>query len=297
MSTPPAEAAENASWPPTFHGRRWLPLAFLVAFSLWVMFSNLSFGWLFGSDPSTVTKALWNLPSGIVQFGLVLLVLRFEDVRLRDLGLGRRQVVPALVAVAGFLIAVNAVVAGLILVDGGRLAVEPFALYLSAPLDYSVTALVASGVAQYAFVGPVEEIAFRGYLQNKLTDLLGHRSVRVRTAVAVVATAVGFAVLHVPTLLLVEGAPIGQAAGTLVLLTLSGITFGTMYALTHNLFLVAFLHGIGNFWPLVVDPDLGAWPNWGVIIILYGLVVVLYRQWATGALRVPDSANAREADP
>jgi len=296
MSTPPAEAAENASWPPTFHGRRWLPLAFVVAFSLWVMLSNLSFSWLFGSDPSTVTEALWNLPSRVVQFALVLLVLRVENVRLRDLGLGRRQVVPALVAVAGFLIAVNAVVAGLILVDGGQVSVELFALYLSAPLDYSVTALVATGVAQYVFVGPVEEIAFRGYLQNKLTDLLGHRSVRVRTAVAVVATAVGFAALHVPTVLLVDGAPIVQAAGTLVLLTLSGITFGTMYALTHNLFLVAFLHGVGNFWPLVVDPGLGMWPNWGVIIILYGLIVVLYRRWISVVDRSPEEIRTRKVD-
>lgn len=63
------------------------------------------------------------------------------------------------------------------------------------------------------------------------------------------------------------------------LLTLSGITFGSVYALTRNLLLVALLHGIGNFWPLIVDPGVGAWPNWGVVIILYGLVVVLYRQW------------------
>ncbi|OYR48945.1 type II CAAX prenyl endopeptidase Rce1 family protein [Halorubrum sp. Ea8] len=174
------------------------------------MFSTLSFGWLFGADPSTVTKALWNLPSRVVQFGLALLVLRFEDVRLRDLGLGRRQLVPALVAVAGFLFVVNAVVAGLIFFDTGQVSIEPFGLYLSAPLDYSTTALVASGLAQYVFVGPVEEIAFRGYLQNKPTDLLGHRPARVRTAVAVVTTAVGFAALHVPTLLLVDEFPSGK---------------------------------------------------------------------------------------
>jgi len=285
MSTPTVETDESA-----------IPLAFVVAFSLWVLISNLSFSWLYGSDPSTVTEALWNLPSRVVQFGLVLVVLRFEDVRLRDLGLGRQQFIPALVTAAGFLVAVNVAVAGLILLDGSQLSVDPFALYLSAPLDYSVTALVATSVAQYVFVGPVEEIAFRGYLQNKLTDLLGRRSARVRTGVAIGATAVVFAVLHVPTLVLVDGTPLGQAVGTLVLLTLSGITFGTLYALTHNLFLVAFLHGIGNFWPLVVNPGLGAWPNWGVIVVLYGLVVVSYRQWATSAFRLPDSANTREGD-
>ncbi len=78
-----------------------------------------------------------------------------------------------------------------------------------------------------------------------------------------------------------------------MLLTLSGITFGTVYALTHNLFLIAFLHGIGNVWPLVVDPGLGAWPNWGVIIVLYGLVVVLYRQWASVAVRSPGPGGVK----
>lgn len=258
------------------------------------MVSNLSFAWLFGSEPSAVTEALWNLPSRVVQFALVLLVLHFEGVRLRDLGLGRRQFISALAAVAGFLLAVNAVVAGLMLFDSGQVSLEPFGLYLSAPMDYSVTALVATGVAQYVFVGPVEEVAFRGYLQNKLTVLVGRRSARFRTGVAVVATAVTFAVLHIPTLVLVEGAPTGQTVGTLFALTLSGVTFGTIYALTHNLFLVAFLHGVGNFWPLVVDPGIGAWPNWGVIAVLYGLVVVSSRQWTSIPVPSPERGGVKE---
>lgn len=281
MIAPSSESDGDSRWPPGFEGGIWLPLGFVVAFSVWVMLSNSSFSWLVGPDPSTVAEALWNLPSRLVQFALVLVVLRFEDVRLRDVGLGRRQIVPALVTVGGFLVAVNAIVAGLTVLGGGQLSVEPLALYRSPPLDYSAAALVATGVAQYLFVGPVEELAFRGYLQNKLIDLLGLGSARLQTAVAIIATAVVFSVLHVPTVVLVEGVPINQAVGTLVLLTLSGITFGTVYALTHNLFLVAFLHGIGNFWPLVVDPGLEAWPNWGIIIVLYGLVVVLYRQWTS----------------
>jgi len=60
------------------------------------------------------------------------------------------------------------------------------------------------------------------------------------------------------------------------MLALSGIAFGTVYALTRSLVLVALLHGIGNLWPLVVDPG-GAWPNWGV--------VVLYRRATTDAGR------------
>jgi membrane protease YdiL (CAAX protease family) len=291
MTVPTRRSDEHARWPPTFRDSLRLPVAFVVAFTLWVALSNLSFTWLVGSDPSRVVESLWNIPSGVVQLGLALLVLRVEGVKLRDIGLGRRQIVPALVAVSGFLVAVNAVVAGLVLLDGGQLSIEPFALYRSPPFDYSVTVLVASGVAQYVFVGPIEEIAFRGYLQNKVRDLLGRGSARLHTVVAIVATAVVFSVLHVPTLVFVEGTPIRQAIGALVLLTLSGITFGAVYALTRNLLLVALLHGIGNLWPLVVDPGVGAWPNWGVVLILYGLVVVLYRHWDPVQFNPPTSGD------
>jgi membrane protease YdiL (CAAX protease family) len=277
ISTPDSDATSR--WPPAFHGSIWLPITFVVAFSGWVLLSNVLFNWLAGSDPSTTAEALWNLPSGIVQLGLVLLVLRFENVRLRDLGVGRRQISVALIAVAGFLIIVNVVVAGRIVLGGSQLSIEPFALYRSPPLDYSVAALVATGVAQYVFVGPIEELAFRGYLQNKLSDLPGRGSTRFRTAGAIVMTAVIFSALHIPTLVLVDGIPISQSLGTLILLTLSGVTFGTIYALTHNLILVALLHGIGNFWPLIVNPGLESWPNWGIVIVLYGLLIVLYRYW------------------
>lgn len=284
-----SETDERTPWPPAFGGGVWPPLAFVVAFSLWVLVSNVSFSWLVGSDPSTVVEALWNIPSGLVQVTLVVLVLRYEGVRLRDLGLGREQLVPALVAVGGFLVAVNTAVAGLLVLEGGQLSFEPFGFYRSAPLEYSTGALVATGVAQYLFVGPVEELAFRGYLQNKLTTLFGG-SVRLRTALAVTGAAVVFSLAHVPTLLLTDGAGLGQATGTLVLLALSGITFGAVYALTHNLVLAALLHGVGNFWPLVVDPGAGAWPNWAVIICLYGLVVVLYRRWTPRSVRAPERA-------
>lgn len=282
----------NGRWPPTFHGGVWVPIGFVAAFSLWTAISNVSFELLVGSNPSTVVQALWNLPSGIVQFGLVLLVLRYEGVRLRELGFGRRQFVPALVAVGGFLVASNAIVAGRLVLGGGHLSVEPFALYRSPPLDYSVVELVATGVAQYLFVGPVEELAFRGYLQNRLTGHGRRGSVHLRTVAAIVATAVVFSLLHVPTLVVIDGTPVGQTLGTLVILTFSGITFGTVYALTRNLWLVAFLHGIGNLWPLVVDSGPGAWPDWGVILVLYGLVVVLYRQWTPLALRSSEPVGA-----
>lgn len=278
MTGTTAESSTGSGWLPEFKGGVWIPVGFLLAFTVLVLLSNGLFNWLAGADPSRIAESLWNVPSRLVQIGIVLLVLRYEQVRLEDIGFGRRQLLPALVTVGGFIVAVNAVVAVLILSNGGQLSFEPYGIYRSGPLHYSVLAIGAGGLAQYLFVGPAEELALRGYLQNKLTTL-GRGSVRTRTAVAVIGSAVVFSALHIPMLLLVEDVALSQSIGSLVMLTLSGITFGAIYALTRNLVLVAMLHGIGNLWPLVVDPGLAAWPNWGVIIVLYAIAVVLYRRW------------------
>lgn len=296
MPTPESHADDYGHWPPTFHGQEWVPVAFVVAFSLWAVISNSLFNWLFGPSPTAMTEALWNVPSGAVQLGLVLSVLRFENVRLRDLGLARRQFVWALVAVAGLILAVNGVVAGRMTLGGSQIQVAPFGLYRSPPLNYSASMIVAGGIAQYVFVGPVEELAFRGYLQTKLTALLGRGSPRSRAVVAIVATAVIFALIHVPTLLVVEGSGISGGVGALVMLALSGITFGTIYVMTRNLYLVALLHGVGNFWPLVVDPGAGSWPNWGISIALYALIVAVYRWQISVGSRPPDRPTETASD-
>lgn len=138
--------------------------------------------------------------------------------------------------------------------------------------------IVVGAITSYLFTGPVEELAFRGYLQNKVISLTGDRSTWVRTILGIVTTALIFAALHLPDLVLDDGVTIAQAAGGLLLLVLSAVLFGTIYELTQNLILVALLHGIGNFWPLIVDPGPGVWPNYAVILLIYTTLVVVYRR-------------------
>jgi membrane protease YdiL (CAAX protease family) len=57
--------------------------------------------------------------------------------------------------------------------SGSSLSVGLFAPYRSPPTNFSVTTVAAIGVSNYLFTGPVEELAFRGYFQNKLTALFG----------------------------------------------------------------------------------------------------------------------------
>lgn len=274
-------SASSGRWPPAFRGGAWPAVALVGAFVLWTVVSVNLVTWLFGASPPLLYEQLWNVPSGIVQFGIVAAALRYEGVRLRDVGLSTRLLAPALAATAGLVVALNGAVAGLGALAGNDVSFGLLGLYRSPPQNYSLGALAVSGVAHYLFVGPVEELTFRGYLQNKFVATLGYRSSRVRTAVGVVAASVVFSLVHVPARLVLDGLAVGQLLGPLVLLALSGVLFGTVYALTRNLYLVALLHGVGNLWPLVVDPGPGVWPNWAVVVALYLAVSVLYRRWAT----------------
>ena len=65
------------------------------------------------------------------------------------------------------------------------------------------------------------------------------------------------------------------------------LLFGAVYELTGNLVLVMLLHGIGNWWPLLVDPGRGAWPNYLVILVVYAVLVWLYR-----TARIPGVGDA-----
>ena len=125
-----------------------------------------------GADPSLLVQGLWSVPSGIVQISLALLVLWYEGGTLRSIGLSRREFGPALVVVTGFLILLNLIVVGLVLLREARLSIGLFALYRSPPLNSTRTLIAVGAVSEYVFVGPVEELAFRGYLQNKLVALL-----------------------------------------------------------------------------------------------------------------------------
>jgi membrane protease YdiL (CAAX protease family) len=161
--------------------------------------------------------------------------LWYEGGTLRSIGLSRREFGPALVVVTGFLILLNLIVVGLVLLREARLSIGLFALYRSAPLNSTRTLIAVGAVSEYVFVGPVEELAFRGYLQNKLVVLLDTGYSRLDTALGVVGAAVTLSILHVPAEILLDGLPLSQVAGSLVLFVATGVAFGAIYAVTRNL--------------------------------------------------------------
>jgi membrane protease YdiL (CAAX protease family) len=291
------QSSPGDSWRPfPFEGVRPL-VAFLIGFSALVLASNLLWNALFDVDPGLGTAPrvynLWGAASSTLQFALPALVLRYENVRLREIGLDPRLLAPALAAGGAVVVAINVAVAGLGASAGNTLSLGLYPLYQSLLPGTSAAMLAATGVHHYLFTGPAEELAFRGYLQNKLVSLFGDPTRGTRAAAVLVASA-SFGLLHLPVVLLGADLTPGGVVAAILLSTVSGAVFGVIYELTRNLYLVIILHGFGDWWPLFVDAGGVAWPNWGMIALVYTLVVLGYRWWAGRASRT--SLKAVPAD-
>jgi membrane protease YdiL (CAAX protease family) len=270
-----SDRSTGENWRAGFSGGLGPLLAVLLAISLLVLGANVAESWLLGGEASTLVGHLTEIPPFALVGGIAWLALRREGTGLRDIGASRELLAPALAAFAALVVAVNLAALALALRGGGTPAFG--FIYDGSP------ALVAAAVVNtYLFNGLAEELLTRGYLQNKLVVLLDGVDERVARATGVLGASALFAVLHVPTLLQQGVAPSAIPLGLLPLL-LTGVAFGVIYEVTRNLYLVALLHGIGNYWLLFVDP--GPWPNWPVIMVLYAGLVVGYRAWAGGTDR------------
>ena len=274
---PDAESEAPSPWPPRFTDGIGVLSVFLFVFVLITVLANVAQSWIWGDSPARILTFLSEIPVFVLTGAIALVALHVEGVHLRDIGVSWKQVRIASVVVGGIVVAVNVVVVGLGVLAGTELSVGVYPQYVRR-VDATTALLLAGAVNNYLFVGPVEELVFRGYIQNKVLDLVDGRRSWFRTGLGILATAVLFAVAHLPNLLLDEGAALSQALGGLVLVMTTAVLFGFIYELTQNLVLVAMLHGIGNWWFLVVDPGPGVWPNYAVLLCLYAITIVLYRR-------------------
>jgi len=134
-----------------------------------------------------------------------------------------------------------------------------------------------------------EELFFRSYLQGRFVAIAGGDSRRA-VLTGVLAAAFLFAAFHLPRWFLASGHGVGPAlAGRLAGLTLAGLAFGLVYALTGNLWLVALLHATMNYRPLLVSVHVPAEIHLLVGVVEYAAVVsvVVLAVW----LLDPDGAS------
>lgn len=208
---------------------------------------------------------------------LTAFVLRREGVRLSSIGLSMGHLRSALIVFAAIWGVLNLLGIGIAEATGQEWGLE--LLWETQPEPIVIAALL-----QFFVVGLVEEFAIRGYLQSKLIALYGDET-RLDVALGILSAALFFGLAHVPQGVLGGASPRGLVLGVTVL-TISGALFGLLYELTRNVFLVGWLHALGNTWILVVD-----WWSWtGVafagfslgLFVVYFAGVLGYRRWTLG---------------
>ncbi|WP_336338559.1 CPBP family intramembrane glutamic endopeptidase [Haloarcula brevis] len=195
-----------------------------------------------GASPPPLLGMAW----GGFLVVLTAAALRVEALSLRPLLPPRRTLGPVFGVVAAFWALYNLVAAALALggVSGfeatlSRTATRPL-LYLAALLS------------SLLFTAIPEELLFRTYLQQKCTSLAGGAT-RRGALLGIGLVAVLFALFHLPRWFLASGHGVGTPlAGRLLGLALVGVAYGSVYALTGNLWLVAVFHASMNYPPLAV---------------------------------------------
>lgn len=95
-------------------------------------------------------------------------------------------------------------------------------------------------VGVLVFIGPVEELLFRGVVQGRLREVFG-------PVLAIAITSIGFAFGHVPNYWLAgtDLLSLGLLL-SLVSITAGGVVLGVIYERTANLTVVALVHGLFN---------------------------------------------------
>lgn len=272
----------------TFDGGMWTLVGFVVAIA--VMFVAAI---VVGNAVSDVSFPAWVGPvADVAKFGVLagvaLLLLRREGVHPADLGLARRLLGPAVLAGVGVWAVLNVLVAGLAILSGNQWGLG---LILEMPARWPAlpAPLLLSLGFDFLVVAVVEEFVFRGYLQTKVIALLGDDS-RLRVGGGILIASVVFGALHAPGAIVQGASPTG-VVGTVALLSLSGLGFGLLYELTHNIYLVALLHAMGNTWPLVAD--VWSWSGGALIgtlaaiLVVYVGAAIAYRVWTVDTALTP----------
>ncbi|WP_049987133.1 CPBP family glutamic-type intramembrane protease [Halobellus rufus] len=135
------------------------------------------------------------------------------------------------------------------------------------PLPY-----FAALCSSFLFTAIPEELVFRSYFQQKFTAIAGDKT--RRTVAGVVVAAGLFAGFHLPRWFLASGHEVGTALAIHLLgLLLMGLTYGVVYVLTRNLWLVALIHATMNYPPVLITMNVPSNLHFVVGVIEYAAII------------------------
>ncbi|MDS0279927.1 CPBP family intramembrane metalloprotease [Halomicroarcula sp. S1AR25-4] len=254
--------SHTATDPPSFERGSLVPVVtYLLTIAVLSGFLLVSSG----ESPSPLLGMVW----GLFLVALAVGAFVVEGVSPRSLVPPLRSVAPVFALVAAFWALYNLLAFGLAL--GGVPGVTTTPSRVTAHPSLYLAALGSA----LLFTAIPEELVFRGYLQSKVGALAESRTRRsVATGIAVAA--VLFALFHLPRWFLASGHGVGSALAVRLLgLTLMGLTYGLVYALTRNLLLVALFHATMNQPPFLLTVQFPAEFHLLVGLVEYAAMVAL----------------------
>lgn len=178
--------------------------------------------------------------SAAVLFLFMLAVVAIGRVPLASVGWTRHAAARAFLPVIGFWLLMQATLALLAVAGGDGIMLHP------SWRDAGAGAVVGGLLGQVFGNALAEETAFRGFFFTQI--LLKVRSLRPAAAVGVAlsASALLFALSHLPNRLFVKELPIDRLVLDQARLVLAGVLFALVFVVTRNVFTVAGLHALAN---------------------------------------------------
>ncbi len=130
----------------------------------------------------------------------------------------------------------------------------------------------------YIIVGPVEEIEFRGFLQDQVARATPNW-------VAVTISSILFGCSHIPIAIFIYQLRGPYFVGALYSWIAAGFTFGVLYMYSRQIFACIVMHGMGNWQlsiyyfmsqPSGVDPMVAMWVDIAVATIANALMIMIF---------------------
>ncbi|NLV15213.1 CPBP family glutamic-type intramembrane protease [Haloarcula argentinensis] len=218
-----------------------------------------------GASPPPVLGMIWGVFLVVLTAG----TLRIETVSPRSLLPSVRTLGPVIGVVTVFWGLYNLVAVALAM--GG---ISGFEASLSRTAAHPLLYLAAL-FSSLLFTAIPEEFLFRTYLQQKFTRLAGETTRRVVLS-GISLAAVLFALFHLPRWFLASGHGLSSGLAVRLLgLALMGLAYGSVYALSGNLWLVALFHASMNHPPFLVRVTVPSELHLVVSVLEYTIMVTL----------------------
>lgn len=182
--------------------------------------------------------------TGLALVLLTLLWMRREKMPKKRIGMGLRQF-PIGMALGVSILALTALT-GYLYIRMSRQPGDPMIALVAPTRHMNPLSFVEQAFCHWLVVAGSEELVYRGYIQNKLLDLLGGRTGWYRRIGAVSLSSLIFGLSHIPSFLVTHG-PFVEVIATYVAYTMiGGFLLGLVYDLTGNLWLPVAIHAFSN---------------------------------------------------